>query len=252
MSVTETYRMSTAARLWIGALVSSLLGYTASTYATDLSTCELIDSGSTLEDQWVAVKGHIHTDLMHFMNLESDGCSGKPVAMYFAEDSTFQPCRDAECPLNGVDYLIEGTFVGVYHPNKLSLHAKRPTLEVKDVQGMTRTPQRVVFERRVRAAKDLERTAAGKAYQDAMRPVVEPFLRNLIDLCTTGEDSDRTPFVWVATLTADGQPTNMQVEPDTITGFCFADGMQRAPFPNPPQEFANGLPVTFEIHVPAR
>lgn len=220
--------------------------------AAEVSTCELIDSGSTFDGQLVAVKAHINTDGMHFTNLESTGCSQKQISMYFAEDSNFNPCRDAECPLNAEDYLIEATFVGIYHAKELTRHSKRPTLEVKETQGMTRTPQRVVFERRVQAAKDLEQTSAGKAYQDAMRPVVEPFLRKLLEQCTSAEDPAGTSFVWVATLTLDGQPTKMQTEPDTITGFCFADGMKKAPFPDPPREFADGLPVTFEIHVPAR
>jgi hypothetical protein len=48
--------------------------------ATEVSTCELIDSGGTLDGQSVAVKGHITTDLMHFMHLESDGRAVTPSA----------------------------------------------------------------------------------------------------------------------------------------------------------------------------
>ena len=58
--------------------------------ATEVSTCELIDSGSTFDGQLVAVKAHINTDLMHFMNLQSAACSEKPVSVYFAEDSNFK------------------------------------------------------------------------------------------------------------------------------------------------------------------
>lgn len=218
--------------------------------AAAVSTCELIDSGSTFDGQLVAVKAHINTDVMHFTHLESAGCSQKQISMYFAEDSNFKPCRDAECPLNGEDYLIEATFVGVYHATKLSLQAKLPTLEVKEVQDMTRTPRRVLFERRVQAAKDLEATSSGKAYQDAMWPVVEPFLRALIKQCLAKDEKpDWTSFVWVATLTSDGQPADMQVQPWTAVADCFADGMEQAPFPSPPKEFADGLPVTFNMRL---
>ena len=47
-----------------------------------------------------------------------------------------------------------------------------------------------------------------------MWPLVEPFLAR-IDPAVLPKDEkpDLTSFVWVATVTADGQPADMQIEP---------------------------------------
>jgi hypothetical protein len=225
----------------------------AQTQATELSTCELIDSGSTLDGQLVAVKAHINTDGMHFTNLESEGCRRKQIAMYFAEDATTRPCGDSEfaktveCPLNGSDYLIEATFVGVYH-------AAKPTLEVKELQGMKRTPRdggAVFFNARVQEAKDLEETPDGKAYQDSMWPVVEPFVAALTKQCIADDAKrDLTSFVWVATIASDGKVHGMEVQPQTGVAKCFSSGMAQAPFPRPPASFADeGMPVTLNMRL---
>ena len=223
--------------------------------ATEVSTCELIDSGSTFDGQLVTVKAHINTDGMHFINLESTGCSQKQISMYFAEDSNFKPCRDAECPLNGEDYLIEATFVGIYHAKQLTRHLNRPTLEVKEVQGMTRTPRSglsaAAFDAWVRRAKALEETPTGKAYQDLMWPRVEPFVAALIKRCIADNaKEDLASFIWVATLSSEGKIAVVDVQPQTEVTQCFFDGMLHAPFPATPPEFADdGLPVMLNMRL---
>jgi hypothetical protein len=223
--------------------------------ATAVTTCELIDSGSTFDGQLVAVEAHINTDVMHFIHLESTGCSQKQISMYFAEDSNFRPCRDAECPLNGVDYLIEATFVGIYHAKQLTQHSELPTLEVKEVQGMTRTPRKQLsdpaFSAWVARARKLEETPSGKAYQDVMWPLVEPYVAALIKRCIADNaKEDLASFIWVATLNSDGKVTEVDVQPETEVTQCFFDGMLRAPFPKTPPEYADdGLPVTLNMRL---
>lgn len=222
--------------------------------ATEVSTCQLIDHGSAFDGKRVAVKAHINTDMVHFVHLASTGCSQKQVSMYFAEDSTTKPCKDLECPLNGVDYLIEATFVGIYHAKQLTQRSKLPTLEVKEMQGMTRTLRKesaVTFDAWVQRAKMLEETPSGKAYQDLMWPLVEPFVAALIKRCIADNaKEDLASFIWVATLNSDGKVAQVDVQPQTEVTRCFFDGMLQAPFPKTPPEYADdGLPVTLNMRL---
>jgi hypothetical protein len=107
------------------------------------------------------------------------------------------------------------------------------------------------FDARAQRAKALEDTPPGRAYQDAMWPLVEPFLTALIKQCIADDAKhDMTPFVWVATLTAEGKLADAQVQPETAIARCFAAGMEQAPFPKPPQEFGDeGLPLTFNMRL---
>jgi len=56
------------------------------------------------------------------------------------------------------------------------------------------------FDARVQRAKTLEDTPLGKAYQDSMWPVVQPFMMSLLKECISHDaTADLTSFVWVAT-----------------------------------------------------
>lgn len=107
------------------------------------------------------------------------------------------------------------------------------------------------FDARVQRARALEDTPSGKAYQDSMWPLVKPFLEALIKQCIANDAKrDLKSFVWVATLTSEGKLADAQVQPETDIAKCFAQGMEQAPFPKPPQEFAeDGLPLTFNMRL---
>jgi hypothetical protein len=107
------------------------------------------------------------------------------------------------------------------------------------------------FEAREQRATMLEETSAGKAYQDAMWPLVKPFLAELIKQCISNEAKpDLTSFRWVATVTADGKLADVEVQPETGVSKCFSLGIVQAPFPKPPKEFAeDGLPVAFNMRL---
>jgi hypothetical protein len=105
-----------------------------------VTTCALLDGGSKYDGAQVAVQAVIRTDLMHFQNIESPGCAHRPVAMYFATDSKFNPCgnntfaKQLQCPLNALDYRIDAMFIGTYH-------SADKALEVKELKDFKRTKQ---------------------------------------------------------------------------------------------------------------
>jgi hypothetical protein len=241
----------------VGALLFASAACRAEIEPTEISTCDLIDSQSDFDGQLVAVKARVSTDLVHYARLVSRGCHRKPVALYFAEDSAFNPCGDSafartvECPLNGVDYLIVATFVGIYHSGKSAL-------EVQEIKDMKRTRRKqhsdASFDEWVQRATLLEETPSARAYQDSMWPLVQPFVAALIERCISEDPKpDLTSFVWVATLTADGYFADMEVRPQTAVAACFSSGMEQAPFPKPPQEFAEeGMPVVLNMRLHRR
>lgn len=107
------------------------------------------------------------------------------------------------------------------------------------------------FDARAERARALEDTPSGKAYQDAMWPLVEPFLAEMIKQCIADDPKhDLRSFVWLVTVTSEGKVADSQVQPETSVSKCFAQGMQQAPFPMPPQEFAeDGLPLIFNMRL---
>src|SRR5262245_28278097 len=107
------------------------------------------------------------------------------------------------------------------------------------------------FDARAQRARALEDTPSGQAYQDAMWPIVKPFLEALSKECIAKDaQRDLRSFVWVATLTSEGKLADAQVQPETVISKCFLQGMEQAPFPKPPQEFAeDGLPLTFNVRL---
>ncbi len=107
------------------------------------------------------------------------------------------------------------------------------------------------FDARAQYAKALEDTPAGQAYQDEMWPVVKPYISDLMERCVSDKPtSDLRSFVWVATLTAEGKLIDIEVQPDTEVSRCFSRGMEHAPFPKPPKDFAvGGLPLTLNMRL---
>jgi hypothetical protein len=107
------------------------------------------------------------------------------------------------------------------------------------------------FDAKVQRAKDIEATPAGEAYQDKMWPLVQPFMSTVMARCVS--DNPTSPlisFVWLATLTAEGKLVEVETQPNTELSRCFRKGMELAPFPKPPHEFApRGLPLTFNMRL---
>ncbi len=107
------------------------------------------------------------------------------------------------------------------------------------------------FDDRVSRAEALEHTPAGQAYQDQMWPLVQPFFLDVLDKCLRSHPAESSgSFVWVATLTSNGELTEVETRPESDVSKCFSEGMAHAPFPKPPAEFsATGLLLTFQVNL---
>lgn len=107
------------------------------------------------------------------------------------------------------------------------------------------------FDARVQRAKFLEETPLGRAYQDSMWPLLQPFVASLVKKCISDDGkADLTSFVWVGTLTLEGDLNAIQVQPMTQISKCFSRGMEHAPFPKPPKELAHdGMPITLNMRL---
>jgi hypothetical protein len=94
---------------------------------TVVTTCELRANSAKYDAKEIAVRAVIHTDGMHWQNVETTGCKYQAVKMYFSSTSESNPCGDnafaktVECPLNALDWRIEATFIGIYHSSDTSL-----------------------------------------------------------------------------------------------------------------------------------
>ena len=107
------------------------------------------------------------------------------------------------------------------------------------------------FEERAQRANDLEKTVEGQAYQDVMWPLVEPVLAEVTKQCVPVDPAlEGQVFTLVVTISADGSPRDIEIQPRTKATTCIANEIARAPFPKPPQGFsANGLPLVFVLHL---
>jgi hypothetical protein len=108
-----------------------------------VSTCQLNKSGDLFTGKRVMVRAVVLTDMMHFQHIETPGCSGKVVSMYFADDAVNHPCGDSdfaktvECPLmDAISWRIEATFIGEYDGAKNSLRVT----EMKDISRTKNPP----------------------------------------------------------------------------------------------------------------
>jgi hypothetical protein len=107
------------------------------------------------------------------------------------------------------------------------------------------------FEDRVRRANELERTAEGEAYQNAMWPLVGPVLADVASRCVPDDPAlEGQALTLVLTISPDGSPRDIEIQPGTTATKCIANKIARAPFPKPPQGFsAGGLPLVFVLHL---
>jgi hypothetical protein len=79
------------------------------------------------------------------------------------------------------------------------------------------------FEERAQRANELEKTAEGKAYQDAMWPLVGPVLADVSSQCVPDDPAlEGQAFTLVVTISADGSPRNIEVKPKTKATNCIA------------------------------
>jgi len=107
------------------------------------------------------------------------------------------------------------------------------------------------FEDRVQRANDLEKTAEGQAYQDAMWPLVGPVVADATSQCVPEDpDLEGQAITLVVTVSAEGSPRDIEVQPSTKAAKCIASKIAGAPFPKPPEVFsASGLPLVFVLHL---
>jgi hypothetical protein len=107
------------------------------------------------------------------------------------------------------------------------------------------------FEDRVERANYLEKTAEGREYQDTMWPLVGPVLAEVTNRCVSEDPAlEGQTLTLVVTVSVDGTPRDIEVQPRTKEAQCIANEIARAPFPKPPQTFsAGGLPLVFVLHL---
>ena len=87
------------------------------------------------------------------------------------------------------------------------------------------------FEDRVQRANDLEKTATSQCVPE------DP-------------DLEGQAITLVLTVSTDGSPRDIEVQPSTKAAKCIASKIARAPFPKPSEGFsASGLPLVFVLHL---
>lgn len=64
---------------------------------------------------------------------------------------------------------------------------------------------------------------------------------------------DEMQFIVVAYITKEGKATDIEVQPPSDFGQCFAASLTTAPFPKPP-EYAEpkGFPIALKLHIHAK
>jgi hypothetical protein len=103
------------------------------------------------------------------------------------------------------------------------------------------------FASRVAAAKALEKTTEGHAWQEALwTKIGNPATDALKDCVASNAPADKTPFTIVATIDAQGRSSNVQVQPETPVAKCFTGQFAVWTLPVPPKKPA---PYPFEIDV---
>jgi hypothetical protein len=104
-----------------------------------VSTCELRDQRVEYDRKIVEVRAVMVTDMMHYLGLQSAGCSQKPIEMFFDDNAINRPCGDSEfaktveCPIDAHSWRIEATFVGEFR-------AEDAKLRVTAMTDILRTP----------------------------------------------------------------------------------------------------------------
>jgi hypothetical protein len=103
------------------------------------------------------------------------------------------------------------------------------------------------FTARVDAAKALEKTTEGHAWQEALwTKIGNPATDALRDCVASNQPADKTPFTIVATIDPQGRSSNVAVHPETPVSKCFTGQFSVWTLPPPPKKPA---PYPFEIDV---
>src|ERR1700687_6144924 len=91
------------------------------------------------------------------------------------------------------------------------------------------------FAERVRLAKAAETADAYKSYQPVLlRGIGDPMAQIMRACFAKSEKPHADSFVLVADITREGKAQAIEVKPTTNIATCFAAGMSKASFPQPP------------------
>lgn len=110
----------------------------------------------------------------------------------------------------------------------------------------------VLFDERVRLAKEAQADERYRAYPHAMFKRAGRHIARTMRSCIAGAPKPKaSAFVLVADINAAGKPEAVQVKPDNRAARCFAAGFSSASYLKPP-EYAGrqGFPVTLRVSLP--
>lgn len=107
------------------------------------------------------------------------------------------------------------------------------------------------FEQRAEAAKKLEDTDQGQAYEKLLIGATGDYVANAMHQCVPkGVTADTDHFVIVADLQANRSLARVEFRPQTKMTQCFVEKFAKAPFPDPPSYAGlNGLPIVLDMKV---
>jgi hypothetical protein len=107
------------------------------------------------------------------------------------------------------------------------------------------------FAERVRLAKAAETAEAYKSYQPVfLRGISDPMAQIMRACFAKTEKPHADSFVLVADITREGKAQAVEVKPTTNIATCFAAGMSKASFPQPPAyPGRQGFPIAIEMKI---
>lgn len=109
----------------------------------------------------------------------------------------------------------------------------------------------VLFDERVRLAKEAESDEQLKAYPHALvKQSRRHFARTMRSCKAVSAKPKAKAFVVVADINAEGKAEAVEVNPDNAVARCFAARFSSATYPKPPAYAGrNGFPVTIKVRV---
>lgn len=109
----------------------------------------------------------------------------------------------------------------------------------------------VLFDERVRLAKQAEDDEQFKAYPHALYRQARRHVANAMRSCIAASPRPKSrSFVLVADITAQGRADAVAVKPDNAVARCFAARFAAASYPQPPAyPGRDGFPVTLRVGV---
>jgi hypothetical protein len=107
------------------------------------------------------------------------------------------------------------------------------------------------FAERVRLAKAAETAEAYKSYQPVfLRGISDPMAQIMRACFAKTEKPHADSFVLVADITREGKAQATEVKPTTNIATCFAAGMSKVSFPQPPvYSGRQGFPIAIEMKI---